>query len=175
MTTQNDELFLKAGNIMQEVLEALNNGVKIPAECEKLILDCVDMRIDDSVLLGRHFDPIWLGYICGWKMEARNEKLAILFYWRKYQSFSVQITMVVSMLIQRFYGFPLPLKLSFDLDDSGKSFSNRHDQYILRIVFMYGPLLYYQQSMFLLRTLHRISSRYTLHHTHNFHRRLKWI
>ena len=47
MTTKNDELFLKAENIMQEVLRALYKGVKIPAELEKLILDCVDMCIDD--------------------------------------------------------------------------------------------------------------------------------
>ncbi len=47
MATKNDELFLKAEDIMQEVLRALYNGVKIPAELEKLILDCVDMCIDD--------------------------------------------------------------------------------------------------------------------------------
>ena len=46
MTTKNDELFLKAENIMQEVLRALYNGAKIPAELEQLILDCVDMCID---------------------------------------------------------------------------------------------------------------------------------
>lgn len=48
MTTENDELFLKAENIMQEVLRALYNGIKIPAELEQLILDCVDMCIDGS-------------------------------------------------------------------------------------------------------------------------------
>jgi hypothetical protein len=46
MTTKYDELFLKAENIMQEVLRASYNGVKIPAELEQLILDCVDMCID---------------------------------------------------------------------------------------------------------------------------------
>jgi hypothetical protein len=46
MTTKYDELFLKAENIMQEVLRALYNGVKIPVELEQLILDCVDMCID---------------------------------------------------------------------------------------------------------------------------------
>jgi hypothetical protein len=53
MTTKNDELFLKAENIMQEVLRALYNGVKIPAELEKLILDCVDMCIDDWAVSSR--------------------------------------------------------------------------------------------------------------------------
>jgi hypothetical protein len=48
MTTKYDELFFKAENIMQEVLGALYNGVKIPAELEQLILDCVDMCIDSS-------------------------------------------------------------------------------------------------------------------------------
>jgi hypothetical protein len=47
-TTKYDELFLKAEDIMQEVLRALYNGVKIPAELEQLILDCVDMCIDSS-------------------------------------------------------------------------------------------------------------------------------
>lgn len=46
MTTKYDELFLKAENIMEEVLRALYNDVKIPAELEQLILDCVDMCID---------------------------------------------------------------------------------------------------------------------------------
>jgi hypothetical protein len=53
MTTKNDELFLKAENIMQEVLRALYNGVKIPAELEQLILDCVDMCIDGWPLCSR--------------------------------------------------------------------------------------------------------------------------
>lgn len=48
MTTKYDELFLTAENIMQEVLRALYNGVKIPVELEQLILDCVDMCIDSS-------------------------------------------------------------------------------------------------------------------------------
>ena len=48
MTTKYDELFFKAENIMQEVLGALYNGVKIPAELEQLILDCVDICIDGS-------------------------------------------------------------------------------------------------------------------------------
>jgi hypothetical protein len=46
MTTKYNELFLKAEDIMQEILRALYNGVKIPAELEQLILDCVDMCID---------------------------------------------------------------------------------------------------------------------------------
>jgi hypothetical protein len=36
MTTKYDELFLKAEDIMQEVLRALYNGVKIPAELEQI-------------------------------------------------------------------------------------------------------------------------------------------
>ena len=51
MTTKYDELFLKAEDIMQEVLRALYNGVKIPAELEQLILDCVDMCIDSCPLI----------------------------------------------------------------------------------------------------------------------------
>ena len=53
MTTNNNELFSKAENIMQELLRALYNGVKIPAELEKLILDCVDMCIDGWPLSSR--------------------------------------------------------------------------------------------------------------------------
>ncbi len=53
MTTKYDELFLKAENIMQEVLRALYNGAKIPAELEQLILDCVDMCIDSCLPYSR--------------------------------------------------------------------------------------------------------------------------
>ena len=53
MTTKYDELFLKAEDIMQEVLRALYNGVKIPAELEQLILDCVDMCIDSCPAYSR--------------------------------------------------------------------------------------------------------------------------
>jgi len=38
-STTNDELFLKAENIMQEVPRTLYNVVKIPAELEKPSLD----------------------------------------------------------------------------------------------------------------------------------------